>query len=102
MRTSEWIQSGFALILTAAAWLRPLPPSRRWTTTLLAAIALAVIATTRHLAPQNSVLRDWLPVPLLLIPYWQTGHILVQPFACQTQLSSAIPPRTICFLSLIS
>lgn len=79
MRISEWIQSGFALILATAAWLRPLPPRRRWITTLLAAIAVVTIAIVRHFAPRNSVLRDWIPVPLLLIPYWQTGQFFLGP-----------------------
>ncbi len=79
MRTSEWIQSGFALLFAAAAWIRPLPLRRRWVTTLLAAIALLIIALVRHFAYQNSILRDWLPVPLLLIPYWQTGQLFLGP-----------------------
>jgi membrane-associated phospholipid phosphatase len=84
MRTSEWIQGGFALILTAAAWLRPLPMSRRWITTLLAAFAVAAIAAARYSAhlltpPQVSILRDWLTVALLLVPYWQTGQFFLCP-----------------------
>lgn len=79
MRISEWIQSGFALILAAAAWLRHLPLRRRRITTLLAVIAIATITTARHFAPRNTILRDWLPVPLLLIPYWQTGQFFLGP-----------------------
>jgi membrane-associated phospholipid phosphatase len=87
MRTSEWIQGGFALILTAAAWLRQVPHSsrsdewskRRWTVTLLAAVAITAILIASHIAPRNSALRDWLAVPLLLIPYWQTGRFFLGP-----------------------
>lgn len=79
MRTSEWIQSGFALLFAAAAWLRPLPSRRRWITTLLAAIAFVTITLVRHFAYENAILRDWLPVPLLLIPYWQTGQFFLGP-----------------------
>ena len=84
MRTSEWIQAGFAVILTVAAWLLWLPAPRRWITTLLAAFALCAIAAARYsihfLTPlQTSILRDWLPVVLLLVPYWQTGQFFMGP-----------------------
>lgn len=84
MRTSEWIQAGFAAILAAAAWIFPFPASRRRTVTILAACAVVAVALARFsdhvLAPfPSSVLRDWLPVPLTLIPYWQTGQFFVGP-----------------------
>ena len=84
MRPSEWIQSGFATLLAIAAWVYPLAPRRRLTITLLAACAVVVVALARvseHvLAPvQASILRDWLPVPLMLIPYWQTGQFFKRP-----------------------
>lgn len=84
MRTSEWIQAGFAAVLAVAAWVYPLTVRRRWTITLLAACAIVAVALARLsefiLAPvQASILRDWLPVPLMLIPYWQTGQFFVGP-----------------------
>jgi len=84
MRTSEWIQAGFATILDVAAWIFPLTVRRRLTITLLAACAIAAVALARLseyiLSPvQASILRDWLPVPLTLIPYWQTGQFFVGP-----------------------
>jgi len=84
MRTSEWIQAGFATILAAAAWIRPLTVRRRWAITLLAACAIVAVVLARLsnyiLAPvQTSILRDWLPVPLTLVPYWQTGQFFVGP-----------------------
>jgi membrane-associated phospholipid phosphatase len=89
MRTSEWIQTGFALLLAIAAWVtaftpRPLPNRRRWIITALATIAIVVVslalAVSAHLSPANAdVLRDWLTVPLFLIPYWQTGQFFLQP-----------------------
>lgn len=84
MRTSEWIQTGFATIFAAAAWVSPLTGRRRSTITLLAACALAAVGLARIsryiLSPvQASILRDWLPVLLTLIPYWQTGQFFVGP-----------------------
>lgn len=84
MRASEWIQASFAAILAIAAWMAPLEARRRSAITLLAICALVVVALARLsafvLAPvPDSILRDWLPVPLLLVPYWQTGQFFVTP-----------------------
>jgi membrane-associated phospholipid phosphatase len=84
MRISEWIQGGFAIILAVAAWLRRLPVHRRRINTILAVIALIAIdlarLSTHILTPLHStILRDWLAVALLLIPYWQTGQFFLGP-----------------------
>ncbi len=89
MRTSEWIQIGFAVILAVAAWVQalsrhPLPVRRRWNITLLAILPIAAIelarATAIFLPPLYvSVLRDWLTVALFLVPYWQTGQFFQGP-----------------------
>ncbi|HVJ08755.1 MAG TPA: phosphatase PAP2 family protein [Acidisarcina sp.] len=79
MRTSEWIQGGFACAIAISAWLVPLSRQRRWTISLLALCALGGVglsrASTFFLAPAPAaILRDWLPVVITLIPYWQTGQ----------------------------
>jgi membrane-associated phospholipid phosphatase len=89
MRTSEWIQVGFAIILAMAASIqgffpRPLPLRRRWNIILLALVPLAAVtgarATALFLAPAHvSLLRDWLTVALFLVPYWQTGQFFQGP-----------------------
>jgi membrane-associated phospholipid phosphatase len=89
MRTSEWIQVGFSVILAAAASIqgffpRPLPLRRRWNIILLALVPLAAVtaarATALFLPPQHvSILRDWLTVALFLVPYWQTGQFFQGP-----------------------
>jgi membrane-associated phospholipid phosphatase len=89
MRTSEWIQIGFAIMLAAAAWIqpffgRPLPVRRRWNITLLAVVPVVAVmlarATGRFLPPLYvSMLRDWLTVALFLVPYWQTGQFFQGP-----------------------
>jgi membrane-associated phospholipid phosphatase len=90
MRTSEWIQVGFAVVLAIAAWVqplfsaRPLPLRQRWWITGLAlvpivAVGLALVSA-RFLPPLYvSVLRDWLTVGLFLVPYWQTGRFFQGP-----------------------
>lgn len=84
MRTSEWIQIGFAIILALAAWIRPLPIRRRLVTTVLAVTAIVAIVAARtsayFLAPTYvSAIRDWLTAALMLVPYWQTGQFFLGP-----------------------
>ena len=84
MRTSEWIQCGFAIILASAAWIRPLTARRRWIITLLAAFAVCAVAVARvsvHVLDplQVSIIRDWLSVALMLVPYWQIGQFFMGP-----------------------
>ena len=89
MRTSEWIQIWFALVLAIAAWIQalsscPLPARRRWNITLLALVPFAAVMLARSTAsvlppPYVATLRDWLTVALFLIPYWQTGQSFQGP-----------------------
>ncbi|HEX3438483.1 MAG TPA: phosphatase PAP2 family protein [Pseudacidobacterium sp.] len=84
MRPSEWIQAGFATILAVAAWIRPLTAHRRFVVALLAAFAIFAVMlarlSARILPPfQVSIFRDWLPVVLMLVPYWQTGQFFMGP-----------------------
>ncbi|MBW8749644.1 MAG: phosphatase PAP2 family protein [Acidobacteria bacterium] len=67
-----------------AAWVYPLAARRRLIITSLAAGAIFVITLGRLsvyiVAPvQVSILRDWLPAVLMLIPYWQTGQFFLGP-----------------------
>ncbi len=84
MRASELIQAGFAILITIAAWLVPLARDRRRNITVLALCAVAAVALGRAsafvLAPNaSSILRDWLPVLITLVPYWQTGQFFTAP-----------------------
>lgn len=83
MRSSEWIQAGFALIVACAAWAVPLSRRRRQMITWLALITVFGISLARaldHLAPvQNSIARDWLPLFFMLMFYWQTGRFFIGP-----------------------
>jgi membrane-associated phospholipid phosphatase len=84
MRTSEWIQIGFATILALAAWIRPLSARRRSAISLLAAFTMLAVILARLLEHilvpvQASIFRDWLPVALMLVPYWQTGQFFLGP-----------------------
>jgi hypothetical protein len=88
VRIAEWLQSGFAVLLALAAWLplRPLPMRSRRRITVLAAIVVAADAaacSTRLFLPASVSVaaRDWLPVLLMLVPYWQTGQFFRGPSA---------------------
>jgi len=77
---AAWIQGAFVVLLAAIAWLRPLGRKRQRNTAVLAVLAIVAIIvvqfSSRTLSPlAASVLRDWLPVPLLLFPYWQVGQL---------------------------
>lgn len=81
MRVSEWLQIGFAVTLAVIAWLRPLEIRRRLRILLLAVIVIGAILAARFGLPEHasSIARDWLPVALLLAPYWQAGQFFTAP-----------------------
>jgi membrane-associated phospholipid phosphatase len=71
-------------LLAAAAWLRPLGRRRQEIVTQLALVAIGAIGVARlsvhWLTPLAfSVLQDWLPAALLLVPYWQIGQFFTGP-----------------------
>jgi len=84
MRTYEGILAGFPAILAVVAWISPLASRRRWVITGLSAFGILAVALVRCsgylLSPvHSSILRDWMPVALMIIPYWQTGQFFVGP-----------------------
>src|SRR5579864_9542597 len=81
MRASEWIQIAFAIGIGLLAWMRPLEMRRRLSIALLAVIMPTAIFLARFALHgfAGSVVRDWLPAALLLIPYWQAGQFFTGP-----------------------
>jgi membrane-associated phospholipid phosphatase len=87
VRIAEVLQSGFAVLLAVTAWLpalRSLPARRRFRITALAAFVVfadALACATPWFLPSDAsaTLRDWLPVVLMLVPYWQTGQFFRGP-----------------------
>ena len=81
MRASEWIQIFFVIGIGLLAWARPLEMRRRLQIAVLAIIVPAAILVARYALHEfaGSVVRDWLPAALLLIPYWQAGQFFSGP-----------------------
>jgi membrane-associated phospholipid phosphatase len=84
LRVAEWLQLGFVSLLAVMAWLRPLERQRRLRVFWLALLAIAAILAVRFggrwMSPViSSVVRDWLPAALLLVPYWQVGQFFTAP-----------------------
>jgi len=84
MRAAEIINLVFFLFLTGLACVRPLPLYRRAKAVAIGGLGLSLLWAARLLARflpplAVSVIRDWLPSPLLLMIYWQAGQFFVQP-----------------------
>lgn len=86
MGAAEWLNFAYFTFFVALAWVRGLDPTRRMRATTIGAAGLgltlaAVVSGDYMPAPASSILRDWLPAPLMLMAYWQAGQFFVQPSA---------------------
>lgn len=83
MRVSEWIILGYLGYLLALLPVLPIPRARRVSVAILSPVlAILVVLVTR--APASAVttlLREWLPLPYVLVCYWMTGYYFVRPQA---------------------
>ncbi len=84
MRAAEFINLVVFLFLAGLALLRPLPAFQRTRAIAIGAAGIALTLAARYagrfLPPlATSVMRDWLPSPLLLMVYWQAGQFFVLP-----------------------
>lgn len=77
MRFPEYINLLFFSFFILFAWLRPISTRRRITTTTLGVIGLTLtfvsIFAEQIFPGVASILRDWLPAPLMPMVYWQAG-----------------------------
>lgn len=74
---AEVVNLAFFGGMTAVAWLRRLDLARRRRVTGLgvAGVALTLVGAWTGLA----AVREWLPMPLMLLAYWQSGPFFVRP-----------------------
>lgn len=82
MRKSEWINLFYFSFFIAFVWLRPYSPKRRWIVTGIGIVGIAVVfllvLSSRILPPLSAtILRDWVPVGLMVLAYWQPGILFV-------------------------
>jgi hypothetical protein len=83
MRTAEWIHLVVFSFLILLALTKRLPRRRLATALLIGIVGLAVSVVSARLnswLPRlaASVIRDWLPAPLMLLVYWQAGQFFVR------------------------
>ena len=67
LRASEWIYAAYFAYVGALAWIFPLPDDVRWRATAVFAGALVIFGILS--LGRTPVLRDWLPVALMLLAY---------------------------------
>jgi membrane-associated phospholipid phosphatase len=84
MRAPEIIQVVVVSLLVIAAQARHLERSRRTRVAVLAFVAIVAILTAKLIQRWSSffvmsIVRDWLPGALMLIPYWQVGQFFTGP-----------------------
>jgi PAP2 superfamily protein len=69
MRSSEWVSTGVLALFLLLSFVRRIPFRNRFTIIALSLIGFALIRVGIH----YYILRDWIPVLLMLIIYWQGG-----------------------------
>src|SRR5262245_49137323 len=84
MRAPEWLSLVLFSFFVLASWVRPSPRRSRVVICLIGAIGISAIIgvefTARLFSPFTpSVIRDWLPAPLMLMVYWQAGQFAGPP-----------------------
>jgi membrane-associated phospholipid phosphatase len=70
MRTAELVNLAYFSVFTVLALVWGLPASSRIKAVL---IGLAGLGLNQVAARTDGILRDWLPVPLMALAYWQSG-----------------------------
>lgn len=78
MRKSEWINVIYFSFFIAFVWLRPYSTRQRWIVTFIGIAGIAVVflvmLSSRILPPLSAnILRDWMPVGLMVLAYRQPG-----------------------------
>ena len=83
VRTADWINTATFSFFVICAWLRPLTLRQRTRATAFgfAGIVLTLAAYFAQAAwhiSTLSIVRDWLPAPLMMFVYWQTGQFFLR------------------------
>ena len=86
MRAVAWFSLVYFLFFSVLTWIRPLAPQKRLWAAVLGVAGLvctsAVLLAETILPSRSAVLvRDWLPVGMMLLAYRQGGHFFTRPNA---------------------
>ena len=105
MRQPEVIQLIVVAVLLVAAQVRRLQRDRRVKVALLAVVAALAILIWEVLkrwssAYVMSIVGDWLPGALMLIPYWQVGQFFTEPDPVTEARLSAVDRAIFSWLGL--
>lgn len=91
MRASEILHAIVFLYFVALAWRLKVPARNRAVILIRSAAVLVLVLTLPRLAHTSSialsVIRDWLPAPLMLFTYWTSGLLAV---GSNARLASAL------------
>ncbi|MBI2821033.1 MAG: phosphatase PAP2 family protein [Acidobacteria bacterium] len=84
MSPVDWMNLVFFLSFTVFAWTRPFGARRRRRAAGLGVAGIGMVLAgrfARHVLPDSAgmVVHDWLPVPLMLLAYWQAGQLFREP-----------------------
>jgi len=84
MRTTEWINLVLFSFFVMGSWLRPYASRQRTVITTTGAIGITLVIAVQFAdrvwpAFVVSVIRDWLPAPLMPMMYWQAGRFAGKP-----------------------
>jgi membrane-associated phospholipid phosphatase len=75
VRFSEGLAAGYFVLMAVAAWVRPLPASRRAQATIVGVVMSAAI--WRLPVAVSPAARDWAPAIEILVGYWVSGRFFV-------------------------
>ncbi len=84
MRNAEIISCFFFTFFIMAAWLKKMERPKCFKVSLIGVCGILVVLggfSSQYFLPPlgSSILRDWMPAPLLMIVYWQAGLFIGQP-----------------------
>ena len=84
MRAAEWINLVALSIFLFAAWRRHETLRARLVMSIISAVGILAVVAVQFansvFSPfATSVIRDWLPAPLMLTVYWQAGRFAEKP-----------------------
>lgn len=74
---AEVVNLAFFGAMTVLAWMLRLDPARRWRVTGLGGVG--AVLTLAGAWTGQAAIREWLPVFLMLLAYWQSGPFFVRP-----------------------